>query len=208
MSWLDALGWAGSALLVISLLQARVLRFRVLNTVACVVLIAFNAILAIWPMVAMNVVLTTINLWFIWRLLSERRPSDAGGAYTVLEVDETDTYLQHFLRIQRSDIVTFFPGFRELHERPDRTAYLVQHGHETVGVVIVRDVGDGVAEVEVDYVTPQYRDLSPGEFVYRSSGLFRQRGFRRILTPRGMLQPYYDRLGFAKDGDRWALEVT
>ena len=35
MSWLDALGWAGSALLIYSLLQARVLRFRVLNLVAC-----------------------------------------------------------------------------------------------------------------------------------------------------------------------------
>ena len=29
--WLDLLGWAGSALLIVSLLQARVLRFRVLN---------------------------------------------------------------------------------------------------------------------------------------------------------------------------------
>ena len=39
MSWLDALGWAGSALLIYSLLQARVLRFRVLNLVASCVLV-------------------------------------------------------------------------------------------------------------------------------------------------------------------------
>ena len=32
--WLDLLGWAGSALLIVSLLQARVLRFRVLNLTA------------------------------------------------------------------------------------------------------------------------------------------------------------------------------
>ena len=31
MSWLDALGWAGSALLVWSLLQARILRLRAIN---------------------------------------------------------------------------------------------------------------------------------------------------------------------------------
>ena len=54
MSWLDALGWAGSALLIYSLLQARVLRFRVLNLVASLVLVLFNALLGIWPMVAMN----------------------------------------------------------------------------------------------------------------------------------------------------------
>ena len=36
--WLDILGCAGSALLVYSVMQARVLRFRVLNLAACVVL--------------------------------------------------------------------------------------------------------------------------------------------------------------------------
>ena len=37
MSLLDAVGWFGSALLVFSLMQARVLRFRIINTVACVI---------------------------------------------------------------------------------------------------------------------------------------------------------------------------
>ena len=43
--WLDILGWGGSALLVYSLLQSRVLRFRVLNLTACVVLVVFNGLL-------------------------------------------------------------------------------------------------------------------------------------------------------------------
>ena len=45
MVWLDVLGWAGSALLIYSLMQARVLRFRLLNLVACVILMIFNAVL-------------------------------------------------------------------------------------------------------------------------------------------------------------------
>ena len=45
MSWLDALGWAGSALLIYSLMQARVLRFRVLNLAASAILVVFNALL-------------------------------------------------------------------------------------------------------------------------------------------------------------------
>ncbi|MBA3782005.1 MAG: hypothetical protein H0X12_09165, partial [Nocardioides sp.] len=40
--WLDILGWGGSALLVYSLLQSRVLRFRVLNLAACLLLVVFN----------------------------------------------------------------------------------------------------------------------------------------------------------------------
>jgi uncharacterized protein (DUF302 family) len=73
--------------------------------------------------------------------------------------------------------------------------------------VVVRDAGDGVAQVELDYVTPRFRDFSPGEFVYRSSGLFRGKGIRRIVTPPGMVNPYYQRLGFTQEGDHWVADL-
>ena len=204
MVWVQALGWAGSALLVFSLLQARVLRFRVLNLIACAILVAFNAILHIWPMVAMNIVLSAINLWFIRKLVAERSDETA---YEVLEVAADDTYLRHFLRVHASDIARYFPNFEEAADG-DRTAYLVQRGNETVGVVVVRDAGSGVAQVELDYVTPRFRDFSPGEFVYRRSGLFTERGFRRIVTPPGMVNPYYERLGFTREGESWTTELV
>jgi hypothetical protein len=215
VSWVQALGWAGSALLVFSILQARVLRFRVLNLLACVILVVFNALVQVWPMVAMNVVLAAINLWFIRRLLADRTDEHA---YTVLEVGPDDTYLQHFLRVHGADIARFFPRFTEEWLGGERlraagaggarAAYLVQRGDETVGVVVVHDAGAGVAQVDLDYVTPRFRDFSPGEFVYRRSGLFTERGFRRIVTPPGMVNPYHERLGFTREGDSWTAELV
>ena len=139
MSWLDALGWAGSALLVYSLLQSRVLRFRVLNLVATLLLVLFNALLEVWPMVAMNVVLAGINLWFIRRLLLDRHDE---SAYEVLEVGLADAYLQHVLRVHGDGHPPALPGRRlgEARRRGPR-AFLVQQGDETVGVVLVRDAG-------------------------------------------------------------------
>ena len=204
MSWLDALGWFGSALLVFSLMQARVLRFRILNTIACVILTFFNGVLHIWPMVAMNLVLTAINLWFIVKLLRERRDE---RAYAVVEVADDDAFLRHFLEIEGKDIARLFPNFGGMTTSAERTAYLVLNGHETAGVVVVRDLGDGVARVELDYVTPKYRDFTPGEFVHRQSGLFRDRGFRTVQTPPGMVGAYYERLGFTRVGDHWEQSV-
>ncbi len=209
MTALDMLGWAGSALLIFSLLQARVLRFRVLNLVACVVLVVFNLLIEVWPMVAMNVVLCGINVFFIRRLVRQRHDPTA---YEVLEVGRSDAYLRHVLRQHGTDIATFFPDFDNVPDGPGHTAYLVQHGDETVGVVLVRDAGDGVAQVELDYVTPRFRDFSPGEFVYRRSGLFLDRGFRRVVTPTGMVAPYYESLGFTPvstpDGPAFALDLA
>lgn len=206
MGWLDALGWAGSVLLVYSLLQTRVLRFRALNLVASLTLVAFNLLLGIWPMVAMNAVLAGINLWFIRRLLAERHDDTA---YEVLEVGLDDAYLRHVLAVHRDDIRRFFPSFDGLGD-PDgstrRSAFLVEHGDETVGVVVARRVEEGVAQVELDYVTPRFRDFTPGEFVYRRSGLFRDRGYHQVRTPPGMVAPYYDRLGFRRETDHYVLD--
>ncbi len=206
MGWLDALGWAGSVLLVYSLLQTRVLRFRALNLLASSILVVFNALLGIWPMVAMNTVLAGINLWFIRKLLAERHDDTA---YEVLEVGLDDAYLRHVLAVHRDDIRKFFPSFGGLDDLDGsvrRSAFLVEHGDETVGVVVARRVDEGVAQVELDYVTPRFRDFTPGEFVYRRSGLFRDRGYHQVRTPPGMVAPYYDRLGFRREADHYVLD--
>jgi predicted N-acetyltransferase YhbS len=193
MSWLDLTGWLGSALLIYSVMQARVLRFRILNLVASAILAGFNAALEIWPMVAMNVALCAINLWHIRSLVHTRHDS---ATYEVLEVGPQDEYLRHVLRVHEADILKYQPDFLWDGARSDRAAFLVQRGDETVGVVLVEDTGDGVAHVVLDYVTQRFRDFSPGEFVWRRSGALRDHGFRKVITPEHMVAPYYGRLGF------------
>ena len=157
--WLDLLGWAGSALLIVSLLQARVLRFRVLNLTAGLMLVAFNALIGVWPMVAMNMATSAINVWFIARMLRERHDEEV---FRVLPVRSDNEYLAHVLAVHRSDVLRHQPDFSwDGVPRQDRHPFLILRGDETVGVVIMR-VTDDVADVELDYVTRRYRDFSPG----------------------------------------------
>lgn len=204
MSWLDVLGWAGSGLLVFSVMQARILRLRALNLIACVILVIFNGLLEIWSMVAMNVALAAINLYFLVKLLRERHDEKA---FEVLEVSPTDDYLRHVLRIHGGDILRFQPDFVWDGAAPGHRSYLVLHGDETVGVVLLRDEGNGTAQIILDYVTKRYRDFSPGEFVWRRSQLLKDSGFKRVLSPPGMVAPYYGRLNFREEGDSFALEL-
>ena len=205
MGWLDVVGWIGSGLLVWSLLQTRLLRLRALNLVGCLVLIGYNGAVRVWPMVGLNVVLAGINLWYLGTMLATRHDE---RTYQVVQVGTDDDFLAYVLRTHSADIARFNPGFRPAADGPDRSAFLVLRGDDLVGVVLVRAVDPATAQVELDYVTKRFRDFTPGEFVYRRSRLFTDLGYRRVLTPPGMVTPYYDRLGFRREGDSYVLELT
>src|SRR4051812_38814762 len=147
--------------------------------------------LGVWPMVAMNVVLAGINLVFIARLLRDRHDE---AAFEVLQVGTADDYLRHVLLVHADDIARYQPDFPGT--EPDSAldpaldlVFIVVKGDETVGVVVVRRDGD-IARVRLDYVTPRYRDFTPGEFVWRRSGLLNGLGFRHVMTPAGMVGAY------------------
>jgi hypothetical protein len=64
-----------------------------------------------------------------------------------------------------------------------------------------------VAQIDLDYVTKRFRDFTPGEFVFRRSRLFTGRGFRKVVTPPGMVGPYYGRLGFRRAAQSYVLDL-
>lgn len=205
MNWLELAGWAGSALLVWSLLQTRVLRLRALNLIGSLVLIGYNGAVRVWPMVGLNAVLAVINLYYLRQLMATRHDE---RAYEVVEVHPGDAFLAHTLRVHAADIARFNPDFRRTAPTAGQSAFLVVRGDQVVGVVLAHDAGDGLAQVDLDYVTPRFRDLTPGEFVYRRSRLFLDRGFHRVVTPAGMVAPYYHRLGFRRDGSSYLLDLA
>lgn len=247
MPVLEIVGWIGSALVVLSLMQARVWRFRWLNLIGSTIATVYNVIVEIWPFAAMNGVIAVINVYWLWRLNRERHDA---AVYEVVPVGAGDRYLRHVLGVHAADIARYFPSFAAAGgaqgprsgsgspERatgepgepsaapsppapsvtvppvsgasvPGRWAYLVLRGDETVGMVVVRDEGAGVGEVELDYVTPRFRDFTPGEFVYGRSGVFAGTGLRSLVVVDDARDSgdYLERVGFERVGGRWRRDV-
>ena len=203
MSALDLLGWAGSAVLVLSLLQARVLRFRVINAVGTIPLLVFTALIPVGPMVGMTAVLLAINLWFIAKLLREQHDA---ATFEVVEAHRDDPFLRHMLTVQADDIARFQPPETWLPVEEREHAFVILRGTELVGVVLLDAEGD-VARIRLDYVTPRFRDFTPGEFLWRRSDLLRRLGFRHVMTPEGMVGAYYDKVGFRPNGREFVLDL-
>lgn len=215
-TWLEILGWTGSAILVWSLLQSSILRLRLINLVGCVLLIGYNAVIEVWPMVGLNSVLAIINIVYLRKLLASRHDE---ASYEILEVSPDDVYVRHFLRTHASDIADYNPHLdRERLAIRGRIAddadddpvrmFLVLRGTETVGVVALRPAPGGIGIVDLDYVTERFRDFTPGEFVFRRSEVLASQGFTHIQVPAAMAAPYYERIGFTREGTGYTLDLT
>lgn len=207
MVWLEVVGWIGSLLVIVSLAQARVLRFRVLNLAGALIATVYNTIVGIWPFAVMNAVIAVIDVYWLVRLLRERHDEQV---YGVLEVPSDDAVLLHLLDTHAPDIARFHPAFAAVDPAPS-ASFVVVRGDELVGAVVVRAAGSGVGRVDLDYVTPRYRDFTPGEFVYRDSGVFAAHGFRRLViggAPVSESRSYLERVGFHQTADGWEREVA
>jgi len=206
---LEAIGWTGSILIVWSLMQARVLRFRWMNFVGAFIATIYNGVIGIWPFAFMNAAITIIDAYWLIRLYRERHDD---AIYSVLSLDPEDPYLQHVLAIHADDITSHQPDFSAHSATGDgaRATFLVTHGDEAVGVVAVKHQGAGVGLIELDWVKERFRDFAPGEFVYRSSGALTDAGFSRleIKAHAALDQDYLKRMGFETEGSRWVRELA
>jgi hypothetical protein len=83
MNWGDfvvnAIGWIGTALVILSLAQARAIRLHVLNLSAALILVGYNALIGALPGIGLNAALVLVNAWRLWRLSVARatRTADA-----------------------------------------------------------------------------------------------------------------------------------
>lgn len=205
---MDVLGWVGSAVLVVSLTQTRVLRFRALNLLAAFLLVIFNAAIGVWPMAALNVVVAAINIWVLVRL-TRRRHDDR--AYQVVPIGTREAYLDALLTRHAPDIARFNPSLSGQPQAGSDFAFLTLSEGETIGVVLARRTErPGEARVLLDYVLPRFRDFTPGEFVFRPGGPFATLGISRVLAPTDMRESsaYLRAVGFRPGPEGLALDLA
>ncbi|GEL94107.1 YgjV family protein [Cellulomonas composti] len=205
MNWFEVFGWIGSVLVIVSLMVAKVMRFRVLNLTGAAIATVYNAAIGVWPFAVMNFAISIIDVVWIVRLLRERGDEET---YEMVPVATDDAYLARVLHVHAADIAKHAPQYPG--PASGTAAFLVVRGDETIGVVQVHDEGAGVGRVQLDYVTPRFRDFRPGQFVYGRSGVFRALGLRRLVVePEPTSRDYLRRVGFQpSDEGAWVREVA
>ena len=161
---IEAVGYLGSALIVLSLLMTRILRLRVIGLLGSATFLVYGVLIGSVPIIITNLVIMIINATFLWRAtrLTEW--------FQLLEVGPDSRYLEEFLRFHREDILVNQPDWSAEVAGSDLTVLVLRDMQPAM--VMVGTVGDGAMEVRLDYAIPRFQDYRTGRFLYDSNASF------------------------------------
>jgi hypothetical protein len=194
---IEVVGYIGSALVILSLLQKSILRLRMIGLVASSTFLIYSVAISAYPIAVVNVVAATIHLYYLRKLL--RRKSEV---FTILQMRPESRYLAYFLDFYKDDIATRYQPDFVYEPEEDTLAVFLLRDMVPAGLLVGRTHGDASFEILLDYVIPQYRDFKLAGWLYSDeSGIFEMTNCRcawtRVTTPDQ--EEYFTKVGFKPD---------
>ena len=180
--WIEAIGYVGSGLVLISMLMSSVVKLRIINLAGSAIFTVYALLIRSYPTALMNVCLVGINLYHLLHMSKPTRHFD------VYEDRADSAWLAHFL-----------PDFRAEDLRADARVFAVMRDSEAAGVLIGVPEGDGLT-VALDYATPVYRDCSVGTALYAALPASGVHALTLHHVPETHAK-YIERMGFTAGAD-------
>jgi hypothetical protein len=195
--WIEAVGYAGSALVILSLLQKSILRLRAVGTVASITFLVYSLAIGAYPIAVVNVVAAVIHLYYLRKLVKKK-----DEVFRLLRVSQDSRYVEYFLDFYRDDIAAGHNAGFHFEPGPNTFAVLLLRDLVPAGLLVANAHGDSSFEILLDYVIPQYRDFKLADWLYSShSGLFDTVSCDCVWTrvTSAEKERYYSRVGFKPD---------
>jgi hypothetical protein len=203
---IEVFGYLASAVIILSLTMSSVVKLRLVGLVGATMFGIYGALVGSIPVVVTNVVIIGLHSYFLTKAYRDEE------YFTLLEVQPDSPYLLQFLEFHADDIRRIHPDFT-YQPVGEHLVVFVLRDMVPAGVFIGRRGGEeGVMDVELDFVIPQYRDLRPAAFLFGSSReAFAEWGVTRlaVTATTGTLRSYLVKVGFvAVADDRYELDLT
>ncbi len=200
---MEIIGMIGSLLVAVSLMMSSLVRLRVINLAGSLIFACYGFAIGSFPVFVLNLFIVFSNSFYLYRMRKRNE------YFNIVAVASDSEYLLSFLRFYRSDISRFSPKFSfELGHNDN--IFFVLRDVVPAGVLIGTMDGDTFA-VRLDYVTPQYRDMKTGKFIYYDSvDYFKNIGITSFTALPGSpsQQKYLERIGFIVDDGAYLFRIA
>jgi len=202
LSGAEIVGYAASALVVLSLTMRSVVRLRAISLVGSIAFVVYGLLIESVPIILTNASIACINIWFLRAELGLRR--DLGAVLIASDAP----FLVDFVDFHLADIHRFQPTF-EMPTGDVVCILLTRDGLPAGALIGTRDADE--LDVVLDYVLRPYRDSRLGTWLFGpGASVFRSAGIRRLTSHPGddVHRSYLDRMGFRPNGDEYELDLS
>ncbi len=155
---IEWIGYVASTLVLISLSLSSILRLRIFNLFGAAVFSFYGFYIGSLPVGIMNLIIVFTNLYYLQKLYFQK------DKFEIVESKSDQEYVLKFLNHFKKDIQKYSPDFN-LNLNKNQIILMVMRNMNMAGIFVAKDDGDRL-EVELDYVTPQYRDYKNGAFIF------------------------------------------
>ncbi len=202
---LQILGYVASVLVTVSLMMRSIVRLRWINLAGAIFFTVYGVLIRAYPVAALNLAVVGINIYHLWKMRTR-----VHEAFAVVEMAPDAPYVQQFLRFYGRDVERTQPSAVAKVAGSDHVLLVLRDMVPAGIVALMGPDPSGSGTVVLDYVTPAYRDLKVGTFLYRhETQHLRALGYRTLQTTAGSDEhrQFLARMGFQSDGDRHRLEL-
>lgn len=193
MNWMEWIGYAASALILISMLMTSIVRLRLINLLGSLLFTAYGMLIEAYPVALMNFFIVIVNIYYLLRISSARK-----DYFSILEVKPNGEYVREFLRYYMDDIKSFNPEF-DIDKTRSGECWLLLRKMTVAGIFIGHKTSDDTFCIELDYILKQYRDFKIGTFLYKENQqFFIRKGIHKLksLPASHQQNQYLKRMGF------------
>jgi len=155
---IEWIGYIASTIVLISLSLSSILRLRIVNLFGSILFSFYGFYIGSLPVGIMNLIIVFFNLYYLQKLFFQN------DDFEIIESNNSQDYVQKFLVYFKKDIQKYFPDFKT-QSNNNQLVLMVMRNMNFAGLFIATEKDD-ILEVELDYVSPQYRDYKNGIFLF------------------------------------------
>jgi len=173
---LEYIGYLASVIVLISLLMSSVKKLRWINLFGSLAFVVYGFLIKAYPIAILNIFTVSINVYYIVKMANTKT------YFKVLEIDKNSKYLEYFLKLHEEDLVKYF-DINEIDVDAADLSFYILRDIVPAGVFSGKRYDDSTLLIQLDYVSPPYRDFSLGKFLYlQQKEVFTNKGFKRLIT--------------------------
>ena len=198
----ELIGYLGSILVAVSLMMRSLLRLRIINLFGALFFTIYGVVLGAYPVAFLNGLIVCIDLYYLFQMWQQK------DFFTFLEVSPNSEYLRAFVEFHKDDIAEIIPSYTHK-AAEDLLCFFILRNMMPAGLFIVKVHGEE-ANVQLDYVIPNYRDFKVARFIFEeNAAFFIQRGIRRFVSEGGSAihRRYLEKMEFVNRAEMYVHEI-